>query len=162
MARNPATPRHRLEIAVVAMIAASVIGLYLVEGQQLHQRVSDHQVHRTLAGLKTAVATTALDARGIGPGDNPVALLKRPPAGYRGEDPGLRPDAVRPGSWYFDPRRGALIHRPRVPGRLVTVREPPVDATPHLALRLTRATDGDLQLRPVGPWRWPEPEPRNR
>ncbi|SFC93530.1 hypothetical protein SAMN05660831_00144 [Thiohalospira halophila DSM 15071] len=157
MARSPATPRHRLELALVALIAASVVGLYLVEGNRLLSRLEGYRLDETLAALQTATATTALGNRAdVGPGDNPVALLDRPPAGYRGEQPGLEPAEVPPGSWYYDPSRGVLIHRPKDPELLRPVDEPPAEAVPHLQLRLVAPEGRRLQLRPVGPWRRPD------
>jgi hypothetical protein len=154
LARSPATPRHRLELALIALVAASVIGLYLMEGSRLLGHLEGYRLDRTLEALETAVATTALeDEEALRPGGNPVALLKRPPAGYRGEQPGLAPADSRPGSWYYDPNAGILVHRPEDPALLSPVTDPPPDSVPHLRLRLI-AVEGDrLHLRQTGPWR---------
>lgn len=154
MARSPATPRHRLELALVALVAATVVGLYLVEGNRLLSRLEAYRLDETLAALQTATATTALGNRAdVGPGDNPVALLDRPPAGYRDEQADLDPAEAPLGSWYYNPNKGTLIHRPEDPGLLRPVGDPPADAVPHLQLRLTAPEGRRLQLRQIGPWR---------
>ena len=154
MARSPATPRHRLEIALVALVAASVIGLYLLEGSRLLAHLEGYRLDQTLEALETAAATTTLgDREALAPGGNPVALLKRPPAGYRGEQPDLAPADSRPGSWYYDPNAGTLIHRPDDPALLTRVIDSNAETVPHLRLRLVAGEGGRLHLLQTGPWR---------
>ncbi|MFP4130860.1 MAG: hypothetical protein ACLFVF_01915 [Thiohalospira sp.] len=153
MARSPATPRHRLELALVALVAGTIIGIYLMEGNRLLGHLEDYRLDRTLQALETAAATTALGDTDIGPGDNPVTLLERPPAGYLGERTDLDPADARPGSWYYDPDDGTLVHRPEDPTLLRAVDDPPDGAVPHLRLRLTAGDGRRLGLHPVGPWR---------
>jgi len=154
LARSPASPRHRLELALIALVAASVIGLYLVEGSRLLGHLEGYRLDATLEAMATAVASTALEGEvALKAGSNPVALLKRPPAGYRGERPGLAPADSRPGSWYYDPNAGILVHRPEDPTLLTRMTDSPPDSVPHLRLRLVAGERDRLHLRQTGPWR---------
>jgi hypothetical protein len=114
--------------------------------QTLEADVERTQFVHIVRTLELAVASEAivLDARGDAAGlralagSNPMALLRPPPANYRGEIDGKTPGAEIPGSWGFDLRSRELVYVPRV------ARDSSSASTSHVVARFKlRATQTD-------------------
>ncbi len=99
-------------VGVFAALATERFGAYRRLAEVTRMRLDVATMRRALG-----VALAERSARGgwaamrsLG-GSNPVRLLLRPPAGYRGRFTHFNPADLAPGEWGFDVPRGRLIYR---------------------------------------------------
>jgi hypothetical protein len=129
--RKPRTSLHQkrwtlrlFEWGVLACVILILMGVFLRKVRHLQAEAERLNVQAALENMRAAVLlatvlhkdneTVRLHAR---PGGNPAALLKAEtglvPDGYLGELEDDDPAKIRPGQWYYDRGKKALIYRVR-------------------------------------------------
>lgn len=134
--------RRMLEFALVVVVIALVVSVLIDRVEKLMveaERISVLQVVgqlRSVLGIRVAelVAEGATPKLARLQGSNPMTLMHPPPATYAGLASG--PDSsLRPGHWYFDPKRHELRYRVRHTGAFHTTTRPHDEIRYRVVLR---------------------------
>jgi hypothetical protein len=112
----------KLEFALVAIIFAMVVGVFLHAVRQQQEQAERLSVELNIMSMRTGLLSEIAERLIKGRGDqvadlvgsNPIRFLKGPPPGYLGEFKAVDPSRVGPGSWYFDVAAGELVYLPNV------------------------------------------------
>lgn len=117
----PATAKacgaSRLEFVIVASVVAILITVLLSRIAYYQAEAERVTVDRTISALRTALALRTgellLQHResevAAMAGQNPMSLLRNPPANYGGEVSRVQ-DSATPGRWYFERDTGTLVY----------------------------------------------------
>jgi prepilin-type N-terminal cleavage/methylation domain-containing protein len=118
-----------LELVIVIVIVSLLMVVAVDRLVRLRFEAERVMVESMLAGLRSALyiefAGAAVRGRtgaaaAEAAGSNPMKLLAERPDTYAGEYAAADPDAVAPGSWYFDTKERALVYVVRFPEQFVT------------------------------------------
>lgn len=157
----------RLELAIVASLAAILFGTFLHAVRRQQEEAEKLLVELTImsarTGLLSEVAGRVLAGRGRDVADligaNPLRWLREPPPGYLGEFASADAGRLAPGSWYFDRAAGELVYRLNLASRF---RRLDGSARPEIRWRLQlrqgsgigETTAGDVALVPAVSYEW--------
>lgn len=165
-----------LELAIVIVVVSLLTVVAIDRIMRLRFEAERVMVESMLAGLRSALTiefagaavrgrTAAAAAEAAG--SNPMKLLADRPDTYAGEYAAADPDAVAPGTWYFDTRERALVYVVRFPEQFLSG----IPGRPRARFRVEPDfddLDGDgrfdpardaargLRLVAVEPYRWKE------
>lgn len=166
-----------LELVIVMVIVGVLLVVAVERMARLRFEAERVMMESMLTGLRSALtiefAGGALRGRlgataATAAGSNPMKLLAERPDTYAGEYAAADPDAVAPGTWYFDTKARHLVYVVRFPEHFLSG----VPGRPRARFRVEPDfddRDGDgrfdpardsprgLRLVPVEPYRWRDP-----
>lgn len=158
-----------LELAVAGAIIGTIATVFL--GYMLrYQEVAEKTVmETTVINMRTGLhwrmaelmAQDKMRDMSAVAQENPIQWLAAPPSNYLGQLDDPAPDAIPPGSWYYDNGRRQLVYRPDRARHL----KPGPDGEKLIRFRVTAKTQAGengapprvegVTLSPVIPYDWP-------
>ncbi len=154
-------------VCLVAILFSVALQRFLVYQEAAEKAAMESQIGalRSAQALQVAARILSGGLRSVAElaNENPIDWLSQPPPGYLGVLADPDPDAVPPGSWYFDIRNNELAYRPKRTRYFVP--NPDSKGLIHFksVIRIKPASVGrppeisELDIRPTAPIRW---EPR--
>lgn len=150
--------RRRFELPTIVVILGLFVALVLTRLPHYEAAAEETYLEANITALRAGLSQAVLldqihgNSRALAKmaGTNPVDLAMSPPGGYIGVHPGLTPAKARPGTWYFDPRKGILVYRVRSDSAFTSSLGPP----PRVELKIVTAPGGVPRLISVAPYQF--------